>query len=139
LLENVRLVRGKNTPLPPNELLQPLPILERVWEEISMDFISRLPKSKGFDTIFAVVDRLSKYAHFILLIHPYTARRVATIFAKEVVRMHEVPQSILSDKDPDFVSLFWKELFKLQGTGLKMSSSYHPEIDEQAEVVNRCL
>jgi len=104
-----------------------------------MDFISRLPKSKGFDTIFAVVDRLSKYAHFILLIHPYTARRVATIFAKEVVRMHEVPQSILSDKDPDFVSLFWKELFKLQGTGLKMSSSYHPEIDEQAEVVNRCL
>jgi len=104
-----------------------------------MDFILGLPKSKGFDTILVIVDRLSKYAHFILLKHPYTAKKVAIIFAKEIVRLHGMPRSILSDRDPLFVSNFWQELFKLQKRVLKMSSSYHPETDGQTEVVNRCL
>ena len=86
-----------------------------------------------------VVDRLSKYAHFILLKHPYTTNKVAEVFTKEIVRLHGIPQSIVSDRDPFFVTLFWKELFKLQGTVLKMSSSYHLETDGQTEVVNRCL
>lgn len=78
-----------------------------------------------------VVDRQSKYSHFIPLKHPYSARVLAEIFAREVVRLHGIPASILSDTDPIFVSSFWKELFKLQGTALKMNTAYHPQMDGQ--------
>lgn len=86
-----------------------------------------------------MVDKLSKYAHFILLKHLYSTISIANVFAKVMVHFHGIPHSILSDRDPLFVSLFWTELFKLQGTNttLKMGSSCHPKTDGQTEMVNR--
>lgn len=93
---------------------------------LAMDFITGLPKSEGYSVIMVVVDRLSKYGHFFTLKHPYTAKQVAEVFIKGVTKLHGIPKSIISDRDPLFLSHFWSELFRLQGTQLKMSSSYHP-------------
>jgi len=131
--------RQKYAATTPRGLLQPLPIPNGIWEDLSLDFMTGLPKSKGYEAIFVVVDRLSKYSHFILLKHPYTAKSIAELFVKEIVRLHGIPKSLISDRDPLFVSHFWLELFKLQGTKLQMSFSYHPETDGQTEVINRYL
>lgn len=77
--------QAKNLSLAPAGLLQPLPIPEMIWDDISMDFIDSLPKSEGYNSILVVVDRLSEYAHFIPLKHPYTAALVAAVFLKEIV------------------------------------------------------
>nr|KYP39247.1 Transposon Ty3-G Gag-Pol polyprotein [Cajanus cajan] len=103
--------RSKYQASSPAGLLQPLPIPNAVWKEISMDFIVGLPRSKGFEAIMVVVDRLSKYGHFVLIKHPYSAKTISAIFVKEIIRLHGIPTSIVSDRDPTFMSHFWQELF----------------------------
>jgi hypothetical protein len=86
-----------------------------------------------------VVDHLSKYAHLCALQHPFTTSTVAQIFMDNIFKLHGMPHSIVSDHDPTFTSTFWQELFRLQGTQLHLSTTYHPQTDGQTEAVNKCL
>lgn len=131
--------QNKYETLSPPGLLQPLPIPAKVWSNISMDFITNIPPCKGKIVIWVVVDRLSKYAHFTVLNHPYTTSLVAQLFVDNIFKLHGMSQSIVCDRDPVFMNKFWKELFQLQGSELWFSSGYHPQTDGQTEVLNRCL
>lgn len=94
-----------------------------------MDFMVGLPLCKGNSVILVVVDKLSKCAHFITMSHLYIAVIVAYVFISNVFKLHGMPSSVISDRDPIFVSAFWRELFKLQGYKLCMSYGYHPQND----------
>jgi len=120
-------------------LLQPLPVPSASWEVITMDFIKGLPQSKSANAILVVVDKFSKFAHFIPLRHPFTAAVVARVFQDTVYRLHGWPKTIISDRDRVFTSKFWQLLFCSAGANLHLSSSYHPQTDRQTERVNQCL
>jgi hypothetical protein len=131
--------RYKSQHLHPAGLLQPLPVLQGVWTDIALDFVEALPRVRGKSVILTVVDRFSKYCHFIPLAHPYSAGSVAQAFFADIVRLHGVPQSIVSDRDPVFTSTFWAELMRLMGTKLQLTSAFHPQSDGQSESANRVV
>lgn len=102
-----------------------------------MDFIEGLPRVGGKSAILPVVDRFSKYAYFIPLAHPYSAKYVVRAFFSDIVRLHGIPSSIVSDSDPVFTSAFWRELFRALSSQLHMSSAFHPQSDGQLEAVKK--
>ncbi len=124
----------------PAGLLQPLPIPVWRWDEISMDFIVGLPRTqKGNDSIWVIVDRLTKVAHFIPVKTTYRGDKYAQLYVDHILRLHGVPRRIVSDRGPQFTSRFWKSLQALLGTKLDFSSAYHPQTDGQTERVNQIL
>ena len=114
--------------------LQPLPIPEWKWDDISMDFVVGLPRTpSGKNSIWVIVDRLTKSAHFLPVNNTDSLGKLTRLYVKEIVRLHGVPKSIVSDRDPRFTSHFWKSLQAALGTKLKFSTAYHPQTDGQSE------
>jgi hypothetical protein len=115
-------------------LLQPLSILEWKWDDISMDFIVGLPMAAHkFDSIWVIVDRLSKSTHFIPVNTNYKVQKYAKIYIARVLCLHGVLKTIISNRGSQFVARFWEQLHMSLGTHLIHSSAYHPQTDGQME------
>ena len=124
----------------PSGLLQPIMIPEWKWDRVTMDFVSGLPLSASKkDAIWVVVDRLTKSAHFIPVRTDFSLDKLAELYVSQIVRLHGVPISIVSDRDPRFTSRFWKKLQEALGTKLHFSTAFHPQTDGQSERIIQIL
>ena len=119
--------------------LRPNKVPERLWQHISVDFITKLPTSKGHDSILVVCDRFSKMSHFVATTEKTTAEGLVKLFRDNVWKLHELPKSVISDRGLQFVAGLMKELDKMLGIETKLSTAYHPETDGQMERTNQEL
>jgi len=132
--------RVKASHLRPAGTLQPLSIPEWKWEDISMDFIVGLPRTqKGYDSIWVIVDRLTKAAHFLPVKTTYLTKQYAELYMNRILSLHGVPKTIISDRGTQFIARFWEQLHASLGTHLIRSSAYHPQTDGQTERINQIL
>ena len=132
--------RNKSSNERPAGLLQPLPVPARRWSDVSLDFITHLPKTRsGYTAILVVVDRLSKLVHFIPTVDTATAEDVARLFVDNIFVLHGMPERIVSDRDTRFTGTFWQALCEIWKCERQFSSAYHPQTDGQTERVNRTL
>jgi hypothetical protein len=126
--------RIKADHLRPAGNLQPLSIPEWKWENICMDFIVGLPRTpRGYNSIWVIVDRLTKSAHFIPVAMTYRVGQYAKLYISHIVCYHGIPKTIISDRGSIFVARFWEQLYAYLGTHLIRSSAYHPQTDGQIE------
>ena len=121
-------------------LLMPLPVPSRPWQVVGIDFIGPLPKSKsGYDMEMTVVDYLTKEKHLIPTTQKLTSKGAVALFIREVVRLHGVPEVVVSDRDVRFTAGFWTEFWKEWQTKLGMGTAYHPQTDGQTERENKTV
>ncbi|KAL0407295.1 UNVERIFIED_CONTAM: Transposon Ty3-I Gag-Pol polyprotein [Sesamum latifolium] len=114
--------------------LQPLEIPEWKWEHVTMDFVLGLPRTRlGLDAIWLVVDCLTKSAHFSPIRTTYTLEKLAGVYIDNIVRLHGIPISIVSDRDPRFPSRFWRSFQQALGKSIQLSTTYHPQTNGQSE------
>ena len=118
----------------PAGLLHPLEVAEWKWEHITMDFVTHFPRTPWrHDAVWVIVDRIPKSAHFLAVRVNFTLEEFYPLYIKEIVRLHRVPVSIVSNRDPRFTAHFWKSFEKAMGTRLAMSTAFHPHTDGQSE------
>jgi len=119
--------------------LKPNQIPERLWQHILVDFITKLLVSKGHDSILVVCDRFLKMSHFVAITEKTTAEELVRLFRDNVWKLHRLPESVISDRGPQFTAEMMKELNKMLGIETKLSMAYHPETDRQTERTNQEL
>jgi transposase InsO family protein len=123
----------------PEGTLQSKPVPHHPWSVIGMDFITKLPVSGGYDSIMVVIDLLSKVTHFIPCKETYTAEQLARLFRAHIFKLHGMPEKIISDRGPTFVSEFWRKIMHSLHITPGFSTAYHPQTDGQTERMNQVL
>jgi Integrase core domain. len=131
--------RNKNRTQPPAGKLLPNEVPEKPWTHITADFIVKLPLAQGYDAILVVVDRLTKMAHFVATTEKTSAVGLARLFRDHVWKLHGLPESIISDRGPQFAAGLMKEVNEMLGIQTKLSTAFHPQTDGQTERMNQEL
>ena len=130
---------NKTNTLKPQGFLHSLPIPDKPWQSVGMDFMGPLPQSLGNDYLLVIIDRLMLQVHLVPTMTRVTAKEVEWLFLKEIMRFHGVPELIVLDRDTKFTSTFWHEMHRLMGTKLLMSTAFHPQMDGTTEWANRSI
>ena len=132
-------VTSKDANSKPTGLPHSLPRPDRPWQSIGLDFMGPQLKSNNFDYLLVIIDRLMSQVHLVPTMTMVTTKGVAWLMLTEVMRLHGIPESIVSDRDTKFTSIFWKELHRLMGRKLLMSTVFHPQVDGATEQANRSM